>query len=567
MAAVHSDLMVDAKRAEALKKQSGDFKSWDLTHRQICDTELLINGGFAPLKGFMNKADYESVCKDMRLTTGELWPMPITLDVDEEFAKSLKQGEKVALRDREGVILAVLTVGDVWQPDKSKEAEQVFSADDQAHPTVNYLHNQAGEYYVGGTLEGLELPTYYDFNEHRYTPAELKAHYAKMGWTNVVAFQTRNPMHRAHVELALRASKQTGANLVINPSVGMTKPGDVDHYTRMRVYQEVVKKFPQSTAMIAMLPLAMRMGGPREALWHMLIRKNYGATHFIVGRDHAGPGKNSQGEDFYGPYDAQALAEKHAAEVGVEVVPFQMMVYVDELDKYMPVDDVPEGMKTSSISGTELRARLADGRELPEWFTYPEVAAELRKTYRPRHEQGLTVFFTGLSGAGKSTLANALMVRLLEIGKHSVTMLDGDDVRKHLSSELGFSKEHRNLNVKRIGYVASEISKHGGLAICAPIAPYDSIRKEVRNMVRGNGGAFVLVHVATPIEECEKRDRKGMYAAARAGKIKEFTGVSDPYEEPTDAELVLDTVNYSVEQLVNQVLLYLEKEGYLKAQA
>jgi len=563
----NSDLLVTPAEAEELKQQSAQFKSWDLTHRQICDTELLINGGFAPLNGFMDRADYESVCKDMRLTGGALWPMPITLDVDEVFAKSLERGEKVALRDREGVILAVLTVGDIWQPNKAVEAEQVFGKNDQAHPAVHYLFNQAGDYYVGGTLEGLELPTYYDFNEYRYTPAELKEHYKKMGWTKIVAFQTRNPMHRAHVELTMRASKQTGANLVINPSVGMTKPGDVDHYTRMRVYQEVVKKFPQSTAMIAMLPLAMRMGGPREVLWHMLIRKNYGATHFIVGRDHAGPGNDSDGNPFYDPYASQRNAEKYADEIGVEVVPFQMMVYVDELDKYMPVDDVPDGMKTSSISGTELRARLAEGRELPGWFTYPEVATELRKTYRPRHEQGLTVFFTGLSGAGKSTIANALMVRLLEIGKHSVTMLDGDHVRKHLSSELGFSKEHRDLNVKRIGYVASEIAKHGGIALCAPIAPYDQVRKDVRQMVRSKGGGFVLIHVATPIEECEKRDRKGMYAAARAGKIKEFTGVSDPYEAPTDAELTLDTVGHNVEELTNQILLYLEKEGYLKAQA
>jgi sulfate adenylyltransferase len=309
------------------------------------------------------------------------------------------------------------------------------------------------------------------------------------------------------------------------------------------------------------------MGGPREALWHMMVRKNYGATHFIVGRDHAGPGDDSDGKPFYGPYDSQELAKKYAKEVGMEVVPFHMMVYVKEQDAYMPIDDVPKGMMPMSISGTELRARLADGRELPEWFTYPEVARELRSTYRPRDEQGLTVFFTGLSGAGKSTIAHALRVRLLEIGKHSVSMLDGDEVRKHLSSELGFSKEHRNLNVTRIGYVASEVSRHGGIAICAPIAPYDQIRKDVRQLVRSAGGGFVLVHVATPIEECERRDRKGMYAAARAGKIKEFTGVSDPYEEPTDAEITLDTLKYSAEELTNQVLLYLEREGYLKARA
>ncbi len=493
--------------------------------------------------------------------------MPITLDVNEDFAKSLKKGEKVALRDREGVILAVLTVGDIWQPDKSKEAEQVFGADDQAHPAVHYLHNQAGDYYVGGTLEGLELPTYYDFNEHRYTPAELKEHFKKMGWTKVVAFQTRNPMHRNHVEAVMRAAKESEAAVVIQPVVGMTKPGDVDHYTRVRVYQHVIKRFPQSTAMIGLLPLAMRMGGPREAVWHALIRKNYGMTHFIVGRDHAGPGKNSKGEDFYGAFDAIEMAQKYADEIGITIMSAGFLSYVKNLDKYLEASEITPDMDVLNISGTELRARLAEGRELPEWFTYPEVAEELRKTYRPRHERGLTVFFTGLSGAGKSTVANALMVRLLELGKHSVTMLDGDHVRKNLSSELGFSREHRDLNVKRIGYVASEISKHGGIALCAPIAPYDAVRKEVREMVEGNGGGFFLVHVATPIEECEKRDRKGLYAAARAGKIKEFTGVSDPYEEPTDADIVLDTVTYNVEELSNQILLHLEKEGYLKAQA
>ncbi len=559
--------LVGEAEAQKLKKQALKNKSWDLTNRQICDVEMITNGAFSPLEGFLNKADYDSVCKNMRLHDGTLWPIPVTLDVGEKFAKSLKKGEKISLRDREGVILAILEVGDVWQPDKKKEAKLVFGADDKAHPTVSYLHEKSGDYYVGGKLFGLELPTYYDYNELRYTPQELRDHFKKLGWTKIVAFQTRNPMHRAHVELTLRAAKQSQANLLIHPAVGMTKPGDVDHYTRVRVYRSVLKRFPESTAMISLMPLAMRMGGPREALWHMIIRKNYGVTHFIIGRDHAGPGKNSKGDDFYDPYAAQKLAEKHAKEVGVEVVPFQMMVYVKEHDSYMPIDDVPKNIEPMNISGTELRARLAEGKELPGWFTYPEVADELQKTYRPRHNQGLVVFFTGLSGAGKSTIANALMVKMLEQGKRSVTLLDGDHIRKNLSSELGFSKEHRNLNVKRIGYVASEIAKHGGIALCAPIAPYDSVRREVREMVRGSGGGFVLVHVATPLKECEKRDRKGLYAAARAGKIKEFTGVSDPYEEPTDAEVVLDTVEYSPEELANQILLHLEKEGFLKAQS
>ncbi len=561
------DLIVDHKESEKIKKQARNYKSWDLSPRQICDVEMIINGAFSPLTGFLNKKDYLSVCKDMRLANGSLWPMPITLDVDKEFGSPLKKGEKIALRDQEGVILAILEVGDVWKPDKSKEAEQVFGLDDQAHPAVNYLHNIAGEYYVGGKLTGLELPSYYDFKELRLTPAELRARFDKLGWTKVVAFQTRNPMHRAHVELTLRAAKKTEANLLIHPVVGMTKPGDIDHYTRVRIYKKLKDRYPSSTAMISLLPLAMRMGGPREAVWHAIIRKNYGVTHFIVGRDHAGPGKNSKGEDFYGPYDAQDLIEKYKDEIGVEIVPFQMMVYVPSKDDYMAIDEVPKSEEFASISGTEQRERLSKGKELPEWFTYPEVEQELRRTTKPLHQRGFTILFTGLSGSGKSTIANALRIKLLEQGDKTVSLLDGDIVRKNLSSELGFSKEHRDLNVLRIGYVASEIAKHGGVAICAPIAPYDKTRKQVKDMVEQAGGKFVLVHVATPLEVCEKRDRKGLYAAARAGKIKEFTGISDPYEAPDDADLVLNTVDTTPEALAQEVLLHLEKEGLLSDDA
>ncbi|MDZ7744512.1 MAG: bifunctional sulfate adenylyltransferase/adenylylsulfate kinase [Candidatus Saccharibacteria bacterium] len=561
------DLIAGDKKAAELKNKAQDYKSWDLTPRQICDTEMIINGAFSPLTGFMNQADYESVCSDMRLSDSTLWPIPITLDVSEEFGKSLKKGEKVALRDQEGVILAILEVGDVWQPDKAKEAEQVYGANDTAHPAVHHMHNEAHDMYVGGTLTGLELPSYYDFKELRNSPKELRTYFEKMGWTKVVAFQTRNPMHRAHVELTLRAAKQTEANLLIHPVVGMTKPGDIDHYTRVRIYKKLQERYPASTAMISLLPLAMRMGGPREAVWHAIIRKNYGVTHFIVGRDHAGPGKNSKGEDFYGPYDAQKLVEEYKDELGIEIVPFQMMVYVPSKDMYMAIDEVPEGTEFASISGTEQRERLATGRELPEWFTYPEVEQELRRTTKPLHQRGFTVFFTGLSGSGKSTVANALRIKLLEQGDKTVSLLDGDVVRKHLSSELGFSKEHRDLNVLRIGYVASEIAKHGGVAICAPIAPYDKTRKQVRQMVEETNAKFILVHVATSLEVCEERDRKGLYAAARAGKIKEFTGISDPYEEPTDADLVLDTVDTTPEALAQEVLLHLEKEGLLHDEA
>ncbi|HHQ47850.1 MAG TPA: bifunctional sulfate adenylyltransferase/adenylylsulfate kinase, partial [Acidobacteria bacterium] len=411
-------------------------------------------------------------------------------------------------------------------------------------------------------LEGIQLPPHYDYQPLRPTPAELRAQFARLGWRKIVAFQTRNPMHRAHQELTLRAAREVEANLLIHPVVGMTKPGDVDHYTRVRCYQAILPRYPKHTVKLALLPLAMRMGGPREALWHAIIRKNYGCTHLIVGRDHAGPGSDSSGTPFYGPYDAQELVRRHEEELGVAMVPFKMMVYVEEKDGYMPVDEVPEGVRTLSISGTELRQRLAEGREIPSWFTYPEVAEELRRSHPPRHRQGFTVFFTGLSGAGKSTIANALLVKLLEMGGRPVTLLDGDIVRKNLSSELGFSKEHRDLNIRRIGFVASEITKNGGIAICAPIAPYDAVRKEVREMIAPLGG-FVLVHVATPLEVCEQRDRKGLYAKARAGIIKEFTGISDPYEAPEDAEVVIDTTDMSPEEAAQAILLHLEREGYV----
>ena len=400
----------------------------------------------------------------------------------------------------------------------------------------------------------------------RHSPSELRAEFAKLGWTRVVAFQTRNPMHRAHQELTLRAAKDVEASLLIHPVVGMTKPGDVDHYTRVRCYQALLNRYPHKTAKLSLLPLAMRMGGPREAVWHAIIRKNYGCTHLIVGRDHAGPGSDSSGNPFYGPYDAQELLRTHEAELGVTMVPFKMMVYVEATDSYTPIDEVSDGTKTLNISGTELRERLSTGKDIPEWFTFPDVAEELRRSHPPRHKQGFTVFFTGLSGSGKSTIANVLLVKFLELGGRPVTLLDGDLVRKHLSKELGFSKEHRDINIRRIGYVASEITKNSGIAICAPIAPYDAVRKDVKSMIKPVGG-YILVHVATPIEVCEKRDRKGLYAKARAGIIKEFTGISDPYEEPIDADMVIDTTKLTAEEAAQQIILHLEKEGYVSGEA
>ena len=473
------ELFVSAESAQKLKHEAGALASWDLTARQVCDLELLMNGGFNPLKGFLGEADYNGVVENMRLADGTLWPIPITLDVSDNFAEGVEPGQDIALRDAEGVILAILSVSDKWMPNKAREAEMVFGADDSAHPAVNYLHNTAGNTYLGGAITGLQQPIHYDFRARRDTPNELRAYFRKLGWRKVVAFQTRNPLHRAHQELTFRAAREAQANLLIHPVVGLTKPGDIDHFTRVRCYEAVLDQYPASTTTMSLLNLAMRMAGPREAVWHGLIRKNHGCTHFIVGRDHAGPGKNSAGKDFYGPYDAQTLFAEHQDEMGIEMVDFKQMVYVQERAQYEPRDEVEDGVTILDISGTELRRRLAEGLEIPDWFSFPTVVQELRRTRPPRAKQGFTVFFTGFSGSGKSTIANALMVKLMEMGGRPVTLLDGDLVRKNLSSELGFSKVHRDLNIRRIGYVASEITKNGGIAICAPIAPYATTRRDL----------------------------------------------------------------------------------------
>ena len=557
------NLYLGAADAAAETLVATDCVSWNLTERQLCDIELLLNGAFSPLEGFMTAADYRSVVDKMRLASGVLWPMPITLDVSETFADSLEPGQCIALRDLEGVVTATLDVEDIYRPDKAAEASGVYDTSDPAHPAVHYLHHVAHPVYVGGRLKGIEPPVHYDFKHLRHGPREMRASFAKLGWRKVVAFQTRNPMHCAHRELSFRAARDVEANLLIHPVVGMTKPGDIDHYTRVRCYEHVLKHYPEQTTMLSLLPLAMRMGGPREALWHAIIRKNYGCTHLIVGRDHAGPGKNAKGEDFYGPYDAQTLCNKHEQELDITMVPFRMMVYAENRAQYIAAADAGEHDRVLNISGTELRRRLVEGLEIPEWFSFPEVVTELRRTHPPRHRQGFTVFFTGLSGSGKSTIANALMSKLMEVGGRQVTLLDGDIVRKNLSSELGFSQQHRDLNIMRIGYVASEITKHGGIALCAPIAPYAATRRMVREAIAPLGG-FVEIHVATPLDVCEGRDRKGLYAKARAGILKGFTGISDPYEVPEKPEMAIDTTDITPDFAAHRILVKLESLGYIR---
>ncbi len=557
------DLYAPADRVAEAKRAAIDQPSWTLTHRQLCDVKLLLNGGFSPLEGFLGEADYERVLADMRLADGSLWPIPVTLDVSEQVADQIAPGGTLALRDSEGWLIASLTVGSAWMPDRRREAERVFGSLDEAHPGVDYLLNQSQPVYLGGRLTGLQRPIDYDFRHHRHDPAELRRLFAKWGWTRIVAFQTRNPMHRAHQELTHRASQLAEANLLIHPAVGMTQPGDVDHYSRVRCYEHILKTYPDQTTMLSLLPLAMRMAGPREAIWHAIIRKNHGCTHFILGRDHAGPGKGSDGKPFYEPYAAQELLAEHQAELGIEMIPFKEMVYVQERGQYVSTDRVKKGDTVLGLSNAELHRRLRDGIDVPDWYSFKNVIAELRRSYPPRDRQGFTLLFTGLSGAGKSTLAKALMVKLTELGGRSVTLLDGDHVRQHLSSELGFSKEHRDLNVLRIGYVASEITKAGGIAICAPIAPYAGIRRQVRAMVEAVGG-FVEIYVSTPLSVCEKRDPKGLYVKARAGAIKQFTGIDDPYEAPEKPELEINTETQGPDEAAQRILLKLESLGLVK---
>ncbi len=556
------ELIVSDTKRKQLQRDSDQYPSLMLNDRQICDLEMLLNGGFSPLKGFLDQRDYNSVLEENRLADNTVWPIPITLDISEEFSNGLNIGAKIVLRDNEGVALGILNISDKWTPDRKEEAEKVYGSSDITHPAVEYLLHTSGEVYLGGEIEGLEYPRHYDYQLLRHTPSELRAKFEKMGWKKIIAFQTRNPIHRAHKELVVRAAEEIGGNLLIHPVVGMTKPGDVDHYTRVRCYKKIMEKFPEDTAKLSLLPLAMRMGGPREALWHAIIRKNYGCSHLIVGRDHAGPGNDSNGNPFYGPYDAQDMVVDYADEIGVQMVPFKLMVYVKEKSEYMPIDKVPSEMTQMNISGTELRRRLEKGMDIPQWFTYPEVTEELRQSQPPKAKRGFTIFFTGLSGSGKSTIANALVVKLLELGRRRVTLLDGDIVRINLSSELGFSKEHRDLNIQRIGFVASEITKNGGIAICAPIAPYGNIRRKNRELIT-SVGSYIEVHVSTPLEVCEKRDVKGLYAKARKGIIKGFTGIDDPYEEPQTPEIKIDTTHISQEEAVQQVIAYLKNEGYI----
>ena len=546
---------------EELRARATNLPRIQLSARNLCDLELLAAGAFSPLDRFMNRADYKRVLAEMRLDAGLLFPLPVTLAVRRTAGVSLDS--EIALADQQNNLLAIMRVEEIFEWDAKEEARLAYGTTDTRHPTVAEM-NSWGELYISGPLRVLALPKYYDFVSLRLQPQQVRQRLATMNAGNVVAFQTRNPLHRAHEELTHRAIEAVDGVLLLHPVVGLTKPGDIDHFTRVRSYKILAERYyDPSRMLLALLPLAMRMAGPREALWHAIIRRNFGANHLIVGRDHASPGVDSAGRPFYGPYDAQELVAQHVAETGVHPVPFSQLVYIPDEDRYEEASRVEQNQRALSISGTEVReSYLLRGRKLPPWFTRPEVASILAQSHPPRHQQGFCLWFTGLSGAGKSTTADILTIKLLELGRQ-VTLLDGDVVRTHLSKGLGFSKEDRDTNIRRIGFVAGEITRHGGGVICAAVSPYRSTRGECRAMVPN--GSFIEIYVDTPLEVCEQRDTKGMYQQARAGRIKNFTGIDDPYEPPLNPEIVINTETQTAEENAERILAHLIDLGFVMA--
>ncbi len=556
------NLLASNKTARQLKERTASMPDVIFNDRQICDFELIVTGVYSPLNGFMTREDYENVLGHMRLKTGELWPVPICLDIPESLASKLETGDSAAVRDNEGFLLGVIQIEDIWPVDIEKEALAVYGTLDKSHPGVDYLFHKSGKYYIGGPVEAINLPIHPDFRQIRMSPLEVRNIFKKLGWRNVVGFHTRQPLHRPQFEMTIQAMEKAKANLLLLPVAGVTKPGDFDHYTRMRCHRQMEKYYPPDSFVLNLIPLAMRMAGPRDAVLHMIMGKNFGCTHFIIGHDHASPGRNSRGEKFY-KYDAAILsAEKFSKEINVNVVPFDEMVYLPFEDEYEIKSRVPDNLETISLSGNEIGRRIRAGKKIPEWASFPEVIKELQKSYPRPSKQGFTIFFTGLSGAGKSTIARILYSKFLETGTRPVTLLDGDIVRRNLSSELDFSKAHRDINVKRIGFVAAEITKNRGIAICAPIAPYEKTRLEIRSSIENYGG-FFEIHVSTPLSLCEKRDRKGMYAKARAGLLKGFTGVDDPYEVPENPELRIDTTNLTPNEAAREVMICISQKGFI----
>jgi len=558
------NLLLPEDEAEQLKTESETYPAIVLSQRQQCDLEMLLNGALSPLSGFMTEDEYNSVINNTRLTDGTLWPMLYYLDIDEEQAADIEIGSQLALRDTEGFMPAILTVESIWRPDKEKEANAIYGILDHQHPGVEYLFDTVKSVYIGGSIKGIQLPFHYDFETLRDTPEELRQHFDKLGWKNIVAFHTSKPMHRVHQEMTMRAAKEANAHILIHPVVGMSKPGDIHYYSRVHCYQAIKQYYPKSLVALSLLPLAMRMAGPREALMNAIIRQNYGCTHYILGTEHAAPPnvRDKNSVRFYPTGASQDYVKKYENELEIKIIPIKELCYDEERSCFVEKGDRNAHCSSESFSNKRVLEAILKSEEIPAWVTYPEVVVEMQKVCPPKKEQGFTLFFTGLSGSGKSTLAKIIYAKFIEEGKRPVTLLDGDIVRHNLSSELGFSRKDRYINVNRIGFVASEITKNKGIAICAPIAPYTAMRRAVRSNIE-QYGAFIEIHVATSLKECERRDRKGLYAKARKGIIPEFTGISDPYEEPEKPEIRINTEDVTPIQAAQEIYLYLVREGYL----
>ncbi|AAZ96163.1 sulfate adenylyltranferase, adenylylsulfate kinase [Thiobacillus denitrificans ATCC 25259] len=529
--------LIDPEKREALKHEALSLPSLDLDWQQQCELEMLMTGAYSPLTGFMTRAQCARVESAQQLDDGSFWPSPITLTSRDRALADRRPGERLALRDGEGYMLAILTLSDVW-----KDGER---------------------WHLAGEVEGAALPPHPDFVSLRATPAELRALFVRRGWRRIIAWQARQPMHRAQYEFCLKSAIENEANLLLHPQVG----GDITeapaYFGLVRSFLAIRDRFPAATTQLSLLPAPPPEASGRALLLRAIVARNFGCSLLIAGGEHQPDGGDCRrGEDLTQNRVDPSVAER-AEKIGVRLIAYPRMVYVEDRAEHLPEAEAPQGARLLTLSGEEFQRRMRAGLKIPEWYSFPEVLAELHRQTPPRERQGFTVFFTGLSGAGKSTLARALAARLMEMGGRCVTLLDGDIVRRHLSSELGFSKAHRDVNVRRIGFVASEITKNRGIAICAPIAPYRQTRRDVRAMIEAVGG-FVEIHVATPIETCESRDRKGLYAKARAGLIPEFTGVSDPYEVPETPELAIDTTGLAIDEAVQQILLKLEHEGYLR---
>ena len=533
-------------------------KKWILSPRQSADLELILNGGFYPLSGFHTQAEYLSILNDMRLCDGTIWPIPIVLDVPETFAKNLQIAEKLSLLAPDNTILAELQISDIWQPDKSIEAKKVYGTEDNSHPGVDYLLRHTHAWYLGGNIIQRQVVPHFDFLALRQTPATLKAIFKQRGWEKIVGFQTRNPMHKAHFALTRRAAADINGQILLHPVVGPTQPHDIDYATRVQCYQKILPYYPAHTTLLSLLPLAMRMAGPREALWHAIIRKNYGCTHFIIGRDHAGPGLAANGKPFYDIYAAQKLVTAFEADIGISILVYPEIFFVKERQNYYFSHEILPTDTVLRLSGTQLRRALTQNTPIPAWFSFPEVIDVLKSATT----SGCTIFFTGLSGAGKTTLAKALYSQLKLLGYHQLSLLDSDITRRTLATDLGFSKKDRHLNAQRLGFVACEVTKVGGIAICAAIAPFAASRDFNRQYISTHG-TYIEIYVSTPLSECARRDVKGLYQQAYENKILNVTGIDDPYEPPQHPEITINTLKTTIPDSIEKIITYLRQVGVL----